>query len=1102
MSNTQFGDPYSERNRVPNIAKFEAERQANEPPADAQKPGVDVPKSGKEEKDAIMKRSQGQQAKPTDEVEEQRKKGPRMVKDPVTGQMVLVKDAKLEQYQSGKLNHLDPNDPKGGPATQAAGTNADSASQPAPDPAHPGNVLIHTFPPASDVSLGPFMAQLDRLMYAIIGGSTLLWFFTAFGHGWKHFFWTSFYISTFAGAATTLASLAQRGVEKEVERVRANMHRERGQKYSPPTPESVEWLNAFLQTVWGLINPDMFVPVADTVEDVMQQSLPGFIDAVRISDIGQGTNPLRIVSMRALPDKPSDKEYPRDEWINQGMPPGDDVSSKQVSKETEKRELNGGSDGPDMDQTGDYVNYEVAVSYAALPGQGRKLRSKNIHLLLEFFLGAFDWLHIPVPIWVQVEGIAATVRLRIQFIPEPPYVRNLTFTLMGVPAVEVSVVPLTTRLPNLLDLPFISKFVKMAIAAGTASLIAPKSMTLNIQEMLSNAVIGDTQALGVFVITIHHAEGLSAQDRNGKSDPYIVLAYAKFGKPLYSTRIILGDLNPVFEETAMMLVTRNEVQAEEDLSAMLWDSDKRTADDLIGRVQIPVKKLMAEPNVIHERVDPLMGFEDANEMDGKLYWSIGYFEKAPLNKELERPVPPPKDSQGNVQTEQKPPRTAPEMEMRPGDKAPNPASHDLPPPPPDVQRTPPDPKWPSGILSVVVHQINNLERQNLKGNTGDREGQAGQDTDEPSEEGSNLPSAYCEIIVNDDLVYKTRVKQYSSMPFFEAGTEVFVRNWTTAVVRVVVRDSRLRERDPILGIVNLPLADILTEGSEVTRLYSIQEGVGFGRANISLLFKSVKLELPRAALGWDTATVEISKPLALTIKDKSKAAWITKGTNMVVSTTDSTDQLSKSEATFDSASGSLSWKFDVLRLPVYTRYASSVYFEFGTGGLLNRKPDAIAVLWLNDIVDDEETTVDVPVVVGKDLAQLRQNFLNDFTKKTHEYEVIGTLKVQLRVDAGLDMDHEKNAKSQVRRHAFEAYDHIEGEAQVAEKLAHAGDDGVIDKQERKEIKAANQRQLENRQRGVAGYKPYRTMKWIKQGIKSRIHPDKPAKREPTVNSEA
>lgn len=37
--------------------------------------------------------------------------------------------------------------------------------------------------------------------------------------------------------------------------------------------------------------------------------------------------------------------------------------------------------------------------------------------------------------------------------------------------------------------------------------------------------------------------------------------------------------------------------------------------------------------------------------------------------------------------------------------------------------------------------------------------QAGQDTDAPEEEGANLPSAYCEIIVNDDILFKTRVKQ-------------------------------------------------------------------------------------------------------------------------------------------------------------------------------------------------------------------------------------------------------------------------------------------------------------------------------------------------------
>ena len=37
-----------------------------------------------------------------------------------------------------------------------------------------------------------------------------------------------------------------------------------------------------------------------------------------------------------------------------------------------------------------------------------------ISLLLEFFIGVYDWLHIPVPIWIQVEGFVTTVRLRIQ----------------------------------------------------------------------------------------------------------------------------------------------------------------------------------------------------------------------------------------------------------------------------------------------------------------------------------------------------------------------------------------------------------------------------------------------------------------------------------------------------------------------------------------------------------------------------------------------------------------------------------------------------------------------------------------------------------------
>ena len=70
--------------------------------------------------------------------------------------------------------------------------------------------------------------------------------------------------------------------------------------------------------------------------------------------------------------------------------------------------------------------------------------------------------------------------------------------------------------------------------------------------------------------------------------------------------------------------------------------------------------------------------------------------------------------------------------------------------------------------------------------------------------------------------------------------------------------------------------------------------------------------------------------------------------------------------------------------------------------LKNSGPDAIGLLWLKDLVDDEEVDVEIPVVVGKGLRTLRQNVLNDFTAKTHDYKVVGHFKTRIRLDSGLD----------------------------------------------------------------------------------------------------
>lgn len=59
----------------------------------------------------------------------------------------------------------------------------------------------------------------------------------------------------------------------------------------------------------------------------------------------------------------------------------------------------------------------------------------------------------------------------------------------------------------------------------------------------------------------------------------------------------------------------------------LWDSDKRTADDIVGRVNKSLKEIMSKPNELTSHKDGLMGFEDADTMSGSLHWSVGFFEK-------------------------------------------------------------------------------------------------------------------------------------------------------------------------------------------------------------------------------------------------------------------------------------------------------------------------------------------------------------------------------------------------------------------------------------------------------------------------------------------
>ena len=195
----------------------------------------------------------------------------------------------------------------------------------------------------------------------------------------------------------------------------------------------------------------------------MQASIPSFIQTVRIADLSQGNHPIRIISIRTLPEN----EKPGDESANQTDTSADPKEQPQrkseeglfsgLKKDTSDPFVRGKSLGPgegdsaekseeedqqkQTEELGKFVNLEVAFAYRSLPVQGRKVysKAKNAHLIIHFglglpgiFGGAFrklrrnlvvhlsGYLHavICLAVWVELRGIVGTMRIRVELVSE------------------------------------------------------------------------------------------------------------------------------------------------------------------------------------------------------------------------------------------------------------------------------------------------------------------------------------------------------------------------------------------------------------------------------------------------------------------------------------------------------------------------------------------------------------------------------------------------------------------------------------------------------------------------------------------------------------
>ncbi|KAG9531204.1 hypothetical protein KCU93_g2031, partial [Aureobasidium melanogenum] len=804
--------------------------------------------------------------------------------------------------------------------------------------------------------------------------------------------------------------------------------------------ETTQWLNNILTSLWPLVNPDLFISLADTLEDVMQASLPSVVRMVSIEDLGQGSESMRILGIRWLPTgaaarsvgadgklAPEAKEGHNDrnvpgEWqVDDNASPdqSQDLDSSQGPKKTNHQEEADDkqiAEGMEAEE-GDFINLEVAFAYRTRSTSKKfKDRAKHAHLYISFYLPG----NIKIPIYVDLRGFVGIMRCRLQLTPDPPFFALCTFTLLGQPNVDVACTPLTRKGLNIMNLPVISHFVQTAVDAAVAEYVAPKSMTLNLKDMIAGDDFKkDTRAKGVIIVKIKRAFDFKEGDpavpliREGSADPYVTVGWAKFVKPLWSTRVILSEMNPSWGETAFILVTADELNVDERLRVQLWDSDRLTADDDLGRIEMDLKELIHNDETrgrMSDRVDGFKALHAGEGLPGKLEWSVGYFPKAHIIDEQLKRQTEDSEIRSRDALEKKVEESA-NRKLREAKKDESRETEQL-----KLQQykevedsmiisAPPLHEYPSGILAVQIHEATGLEVR--------AHHNAARYNDEPEpsgfeEQGDELPSCYCNIILNHQKIYRTRVKPKNAKPFFNAGTERFVRDWRTAEVYISVRDARVHEDDPVMGIVRLPLIDVLKDRSQVNGSYPLYGGVGYGRIRVSMVFRSVESQLPKELLGWDWGTLIVDPRITSGPNFPANL----QGCRIKIQTAITVGHMRahKDEHSWTSRHN------NGIHLGVRRRYASCLIIQFRKDTSLRDKTAAFAVLWLCDISDNEDISLTLPVWKG-DLKRATTCKLDSYGDK------VGEIQLKLKFCRGLSRYHKRLAKHD--KHLSDVFEVVE-----------------------------------------------------------------------------
>ncbi|KAF9093700.1 hypothetical protein BGX27_001575 [Mortierella sp. AM989] len=312
--------------------------------------------------------------------------------------------------------------------------------------------------------------------------------------------------------------------------------------------ESTEWINNFLSRFWLIYEPILSASIVQTVDSILVDSTPTFLDSIRLTTFTLGTKAPRVENIKTYPK--SDPDVVLMDW-NISFTPTDteDMTPRQLRTQ---------------------INPKICLTIRV--GKG--------------IIGA------GMPILVEDISLTGHIQIKLKLTSNFPHIKTLDFSFLETPKIDYVLKPVggETFGMDIGNIPGMQSFISDQTHAILGPMMyAPNVYTLDLEQMMSggaslNAVIGVVQ------FTIYNAKDLKNVELVGNSDPYVKLRLGN--RPEIATTEVQEDtLNPVWNETNIILVNNlNEIVCME-----IFDKDNVRKDRPLGQANFDLKSLEDDP---------------------------------------------------------------------------------------------------------------------------------------------------------------------------------------------------------------------------------------------------------------------------------------------------------------------------------------------------------------------------------------------------------------------------------------------------------------------------------------------------------------------------